>query len=83
MDHPFNVIDQKSTVRIKIGTCLQAGFCGCPELPDACVHKVLVVGGAQRRDKLGLGPHKSLELFIERPVGCDVLVARRLIRSVP
>jgi hypothetical protein len=83
VSQPLDVINQKLTVRIEIGTCLQAGFCGCAELPDARVHKVLVVGGSQRRDQLGLGLHKPFQPLVESAIGCYVLVARDLISSVP
>ena len=82
-DHPLDVIHQKLTLRVEIGTCLQAGFRGCAELPDARVHKVLVLGGSQRRDELGLRPRKPFQLFVESAVGGYVLVARHLIRSIP
>jgi hypothetical protein len=77
------VIDQKSTVLIENGARLQTGLGRCAELPDARVHKVLVLSWSCRRSKLSFRPLQSFQPFVEATVCRYVLIMCHLIRSIP
>jgi hypothetical protein len=82
-NYPFDVSHEKLSVCVEIGTCLQAGLGRCTELPDARVHKVLVVSWSCRRSKFSFRPLQSSQLFVESAVCRYVLVICHLIHSIP
>jgi hypothetical protein len=49
---------------------LQAGVCAGAELPSTRVYKVFLLRRSQRRGKLGLLPHKPLQLLVQSSQRC-------------
>jgi hypothetical protein len=64
-DHPLDVIFKKQALCVEVCAGLQAGVSGCAELPDARVYEILLLGGAHRRDELGLLADEAFLLSVK------------------